>query len=122
MTNDQVGWVIELSVHKGQLRSWKKLMREMVASMRAEPGTLTYEWMLGEDGTTCQLFERYTGAAAAVRHSHNFEANFATRFFELADPVRLMVYGEPGAELRATFASLSPTYLTPIGGFDRSNG
>jgi quinol monooxygenase YgiN len=122
VTDEQIGWVIEVSVRDGELARWKELMREMVASASAEPGTLTYEWMLGDDGTTCQLFERYTNVAAAAVHSRAFDAKFASRFFALASPVRLSVYGTPDAELRAAQAPLAPGHFQRIGGFERARG
>ncbi len=122
MTSEEIGWVIEVSVGAGHLGSWKELMREMVGSTHREPGTLTYEWMFGEDGTSCQIFERYASVAAAALHSRTFDAKFAKRFFALASPKALSVYGTPDAELRAAFAPLSPRYLSPIGGFDRTKG
>ena len=122
MTNDQIGWVVEVSVNAGRLAPWNDLMHEMVASTRAEPGTLTYEWMLGADGSRCQIFERYASVAAALIHARAFDAKFAKRFLALASPKALSVYGTPDAELRAWFAPSSPRYFSPIGGFDRTKG
>ena len=120
--DEQIGWVIEVAVRRGELARFKDLMREMVASASAEAGTLTYEWMLGVDGTNCQIFERYDDVAAAVIHSRAFDRKFASRFFALASPARLWVYGTPDAELRAAFAPLDPIYHAVIGGFERARG
>jgi quinol monooxygenase YgiN len=117
--SDYVGWRIELLVHPGQLDAWKALMLEMVESTRAERGTLTYEWTLGDDGRVSHIDERYVDAAAALVHARTFAAKFARRFFELSVATRVTVTGTPNAELRATFGDPAPTYLAPLGGFRR---
>lgn len=34
-------------------------MDETIASARQEAGTLGYEWFLAEDGSTCEINERF---------------------------------------------------------------
>jgi len=42
--NENVYWVLELTVQAGRLNEFRSLMREMVEAARAdEPGTLNYE-------------------------------------------------------------------------------
>lgn len=115
---DPVSFCLRLTVREGQLEPLRTLMHEMVASTENEPGTLAYEWFLGEDRSTCHIYERYAGSAALVAHLGNFGA-FAERFMACVEPAGLDVYGDPSADARTALAGLGPIYLRSIGGFAR---
>jgi quinol monooxygenase YgiN len=116
---DPVSWVIELAVKPGQLETFRALMNEMVESTRPEPGTLSYEWFVSEDGSVVHIYERYSSSETLVTHFKGFLENFAERFMAAVDPTRFFVYGAPNAEAREFLAESNPTYLGPFGGFVR---
>jgi len=118
MDND-VSWVVEISVKPGQLEVFRALMTDMVASTREEPGALSYRWFVSDDGSTVHIYERYADSAATVTHLQNFGANFAERFLAAATPTRFTVYGTPSAEVKEGLNALGATYLGPFGGFVR---
>ena len=117
--NDQVAWVIELSIERRHRPAFRAWMAKMVASARREPGTLDYEWFFSRDGGVCHIHERYANSAAARAHAATFDAKFAKRFFALAKATRVCVYGTPDAPLRATFEGLDARFLAPTDGFRR---
>ena len=62
-------WVVELAIKPGELSSFRALMNEMVATIKAdEPGTLNYEPFVSQDERTCHIFERYADAGAVRTH------------------------------------------------------
>lgn len=114
-----VSWNLQMSVREGRLEDARKLMSEMVAATRQEPGTQRYEWFLSADGESCHLNERYADSAAALAHLGNFNSKFAGRFLACFEPTSLSVYGEPSAEARAALDGFGAAYLGWLGGFSR---
>jgi len=113
-----VHWLLEVSINKGQLDTFKVLIQEMVAATQDEPDTLIYEWCFNGDESACQINERYRDSAAAMRHLQSFEG-FATRFLAAVTPVKLVVLGNPDAGIREGLAGLNPIYFDIQSGFSR---
>ncbi len=120
--NQQVAWILQLSIKEGQYDNMIALMDQMVAATQAnEPGTLSYKWSVSEDKTVCHLYERYADSAAAMVHMGSFGSKFMKRFFSLMRPTGIFVYGSPNDELQGALAGLKPLYMGSIGGFTRHN-
>ncbi len=118
--SSQVCWMLELSLKPGRVQEFTALMEEMVASARDnEPGTLSYEWSLSDDGNACHIFERYTDSTAVLVHGATFESKFAARFLEILIPNRCVVYGSPSQDVRTALAGFNPIYMQSVGGFNR---
>ena len=116
---EQVSWVVELAVKPGELENFRALMDEMVESTRGEPGALSYEWFVSEDGRVVHICERYADSAAAAAHLGTFGEKFAGRFLAMVEPTRFTVYGDPSDEARRALGGFGATYLGPFGGFAR---
>lgn len=117
---EHVYWLLEISIKDGEKDKFEELMAEMVKRTRdTEPGTLSYEWQIGEDGKTVHLYERYEDSAATMIHLASFGENFAQRFLGAADPTRFVVYGNPNDEVRQALAGFNPIYMQHFGGFSR---
>ncbi len=114
-----VSWNLRVSINAGQLEAFRTLMEEMVASTKAEAGTLGYEWFLSADSGSCHVNERYADSGAVMEHLGSFGANFAERFLACVAPTSIDVYGEPSAEVREGLAGFGPVYHSPFGGFTR---
>ncbi len=118
--SDAVSWVLELNVKAGQLDAFKALARVMSEATQAdEPGATHYEWFTGDDGKTVHIYERYADSAATMVHLGTFGAKFAERFLACVEPARLMVYGDPNAEVRNALAGLGAAHMTQFAGFAR---
>jgi hypothetical protein len=113
----QVSWLLEVAVKPDRLEDFRALMEEMVASTRAEPGALGYEWFVSDDGGVVHLAERYANTAAALAHVGVFGERFAGRFLEAASPTRFTVMGTPSDDLKAALSGFDPVFLRPFGGF-----
>ena len=114
---DEIAWVVELAVRPGQLDNFRALTGEMVLVTRHEPGALSYQRFVSEDGQIVQLYERYADSAAALAHLRTFEKMFSRRFGSLVDRKRLSVFGTPTDELKAVLDRAGATYLRPLGDF-----
>jgi quinol monooxygenase YgiN len=117
--DDQVSWVLELAVKPGKLDEFRALMHEMVDSTRGEPGALSYEWFVSDDGAAVHIYERYADSAAAMAHLGTFGQTFAGRFLAAVDPTRFTVFGDPSDETRAVLDGFGATYMSDFGGFVR---
>jgi len=120
--NGQVSWVNELAVKDGKLETFRELMEEMVSGAKDQPGTLSYEWYISDDGSTVHVVETYADSAAVVAHhvSEGFALkNWAGRFMDCADVTRVNAYGDPDASAREILDRLGATYHSAWGGFSR---
>src|SRR5439155_11181664 len=117
--SDQISWLVELAVKPDQLDNRRALTEEMVEAARAEPGVLTYERFVSDDGRVVHLHERYSDSTAALAHLRAFEGTFAGRFLAVVERTRFTLYGAPSAEVKAPRDSLGATYLRHLGGFAR---
>jgi quinol monooxygenase YgiN len=118
--DEVVHWVYEVTIRDGQLQNLKDLIAEMVAGTKAgEPGTLLYEWVVSEDGSTGQVTERYANSKAALVHMATFTRDFAERLGTMADLARHTVYGHPSPALRQAIAGSKPIFFDDVAGFER---
>ena len=114
----EISWHVELRVKPGQLGNFQILTGEMVAVTRREPGVLSYQRFLSENGTIIHVYERYADSAAAVAHLEAFAKLFAGRFSAMVERKAFTVFGYPSAELKAVLDRFNAMYLRPFGDFD----
>jgi len=114
---DQISWQVELAVKPGQLDNFRALTGDMVESTRGEPGVLSYERFVTDDGKFVHVYERYADSAAALAHLRKFGKNFGERFLSMVDRRRFSVFGNPSDQLRELLDGFGATYLRPFGDF-----
>src|ERR1700730_1748492 len=114
----EISWRVELRVKPGQLGNFRTLTGEMVAVTRREPGVLSYQRFVSEDGKIIHVYERYADSAAAIAHLEAFAKRFASRFSALVERKAFTVFGYPSAELKAVLDRFNATYLKPFGDSD----
>jgi quinol monooxygenase YgiN len=112
--SEQVAWCVELAIMPDQLDSFVKLTAEMVEETANEPGVLTCQRFINNDGAIVHAIERYESSEAAVRHLHNFRQRFAERFSSTVTRRRFTVYGTPSAELKVVLDGFGATYFSPL--------
>jgi quinol monooxygenase YgiN len=116
--SEQIYWVVTFTVD--QMDQFKPLIKKLVAATEKEPGAIEYEYNVGADQKTVDIFERYADSKAAASHlTDNFVPNFSKEFLALAKPARFVVYGTPSAELKKILADFQPVYMTPFDGFTK---
>ena len=117
--SDVISWSLQMSVRDGCLDDARALVPEMVAATREEPGALTYEYFLSDDGSACHIYERYENSNAVMAHLGNFGAHFADRFMGCFAPKSFSVYGPVSDEVRAALDGFGAAYLDTLDGFRR---
>lgn len=117
--NEQISWQVELSIKPGQLANFQVLTQEMVEFTQAEAGALIYERFISADDATVYVYERYVDSAAAVAHLRAFRQHFGSRFANLVDRKRFLVFGMPSAELQTILDSVGAVYFPRLAGFTR---
>ena len=117
MRSEQVYWVFTVTVD--QMDKFKPLVRKLVAATEKEPGALQFEFNIGDDQKTVDIFERYLDSKAALFHqTQNFTPS-SKEFFALAKLTRWVIYGTPSDEFKKANADFHPIYMTPFDGFVR---
>ncbi|MFQ5515956.1 MAG: putative quinol monooxygenase [Acidimicrobiia bacterium] len=115
--SDTVSWILALAVKEGELENLRNLMAEMVEHTKNEPGALTYEWFVSDDGSAVHIYERYADSAAVLAHLGGFGEHFAERFMAAADPTGFHVYGNPDDTARGALLGQGAEFFGPFGGF-----
>jgi len=116
--NEQVYWMLTVTVDK--MEEFKSLVGKLVAATEKEPGALQYEYNVGDDHKTIDIYERYADSKAALFHlEQTFGPNFSKEFFALAKPTGFVIYGTPTDEFKKSVADFHPVYRTPLDGFTR---
>ena len=64
MQSEQLYWVFTVSVD--QMDKFKPLIPKLVAATKKEPGALQFEFNIGNDQKTVDIFERYKDSKAAL--------------------------------------------------------
>jgi quinol monooxygenase YgiN len=114
--SEQIYWVVTVTVD--QMDKFKPLIQKLVAATEKEPGALQYEYNVGEDQKTVDIYERYADTKAAMSHlGVTFGPNFSKDFFALAKPTRWVIYGTPSDDFKKANADFHPVYMTPFDGF-----
>jgi quinol monooxygenase YgiN len=114
-----VSWSLQTSVREGALDEARALVSEMVEATRKEPGALTYEYFLSDDGRACHIYERYSDSDAVLAHFGNFGANFADRFMTCFEPTSFSVYGPASDAVRDALKPFGAVHLKALDGFSR---
>ncbi|SFB21123.1 Antibiotic biosynthesis monooxygenase [Collimonas sp. OK607] len=119
MDND-LFWLFTLNVKPGKFDEFKRLVSDVVAATRKEPGTLAYQYAANEDQTIVHIYERYRDSEAFVTHVEQAFAEYAERFLSLVSVESLIVYGVPNAQARKALDTFNATYMTLFDGFSRA--
>jgi quinol monooxygenase YgiN len=117
MRSDQVYWVFTVNVD--QMDKFKPLIPKLVAATEKEPGALQFEFNIGDDQKTVDIFERYMDSKAALYHQTESFGLFSKEFFAVAKLTRWVIYGTPSDEFRKANESSRPIYMTAFDGFVR---
>jgi quinol monooxygenase YgiN len=115
--SEEVYWVLTVTVD--QMGKFKPLVEQLVAATKNEPGALQYEYNVGDDQKTVDIYERYTNSKTALFHLAEGLKPFSKEFFALAKPTRWVIYGTPSDEFKKANADFHPIYMTPFDGFVR---
>jgi quinol monooxygenase YgiN len=117
MRSEQVYWVFTVSVH--QMDKFKPLIPKLVAATEKEPGALQFEFNIGSDQKTVDIFERYMDSKAALLHQRESFEPFSKEFFAVAKLTRWVIYGTPSDEFKKANVDFQPIYMTAFDGFVR---
>jgi len=123
MTPNQSGhvsWLVDLQLQPGALSAFLQLTQHMVERALSEPGALIYERSISTDATRIIVFERYSGANAAIEHLRSFTLLFGTRFSELVTRRTFIVFGDVTDDLKDLLSPLGATFATSVAGFARA--
>ena len=99
-----------LTVTVDNMDEFKSLVGKLVAATEKEPSALQYEYNVGDDHKTVDIYERYADSKAGRFHLGQTFPNFSKEFFALAKPTRFVIYGTPTDEFKKAVADFHPLY------------
>jgi quinol monooxygenase YgiN len=117
MQSEQVYWVFTVTVD--QMDKFTPLIPKLVAATEKEPGALQFEFNIGDDQKTVDIFERYSDSKAAMFHQTESFAPLSKEFFAVAKLTRWVIYGTPSDEFKKANTGFHPIYRTRFDGFVR---
>lgn len=117
MRSEQVYWVFTVSVD--QMDKFNSLIPKLVTATEKEPGALQFEFNIGNDQKTVDIFERYMDSKAALFHQTESFGPFSKEFFAVAKLTRWVIYGTPSDEFKKANVDFQPIYMTAFDGFVR---
>jgi quinol monooxygenase YgiN len=117
MLSKQVYWVFTVTVD--QMDKFTPLIPKLVAATEKEPGALQFEFNIGDDQKTVDIFERYMDSKAALFHQAESFGPLSKEFFAVAKLTRWVIYGTPSDEFKKANADFHPIYMTAFDGFVR---
>jgi len=117
MQSEQVYWVFTVTVD--QMDKFTPLIPKLVAATEKEPGALQFEFNIGDDQKTVDIFERYSDSKAAMFHQTESFAPLSKEFFAVAKLTRWVIYGTPSDEFKKANADFHSIYMTTSDGFVR---
>ena len=117
MRSEQVYWVFTVAVDR--MDKFTPLIPKLVAATEKEPGALQFEFNIGDDRKTVDIFERYTDSKAALFHQTESFGPYAEEFFASAKLTRWVIYGAPSDDFKKANVDFHPIYMTPLDGFVR---
>ncbi len=115
----KVSYVVQWTINDGELENFKSMASGFVSAVQQnEPGTLGYNWWVGEDGKHCLLEETFDSSEAMLTHLGNVGPSLPD-IMAIAPITRLEVRGDASPEARDALAGLGATHFEYLAGFDR---
>src|ERR1700744_1524896 len=115
MQSEQGYWGFPVTVDR--MDKFTPLIPKLVAATGKEPGALQFEFNIGDDQKTVDIFERYADSKAALIHQSESFAPYSKEFFAVAKLTRWVIYGTPSDEFKKANADFHPIYMRPFDGF-----
>lgn len=115
----KVSYLPEFTINDGKVDEFKARAEGYIAAVEAnEPGTLGYQWYLGEDGKRCLLHEVFSSSDALLTHLGNVEPSLP-ELLAIAPITRLEVLGSASPAVVDALADLGAEHFPRFAGFDR---
>ena len=115
----KVSYVLEFSINDGKLEEFKAKSTAYIEAVKAnEPGAITYQWFLAEDGKRCLVHEAFRDSDALMAHLGHVGPTLPD-LLAIAPITRLEELGSASDAARAALAQLGAVHFPHLGGFDR---
>ena len=115
----RVSYLLELTINDGKLEEFKDKAKGYIKAVQeGEPGTLSYQWRIGEDGTHCLLHEAFDSSEALLTHLGNVGPSLPD-LLAIAPITRFEVFGTVSEQARGALAPLGAKHFPDFAGFDR---
>ena len=115
----RVTLIVEFDIGPGRQGAYRAAVAALRHAVGAqEPGMLTYDWWVSEDGQHGVAVEVFRDSAALVTHMGS-HASLVADLLDAASLASLKVLGPPTPEGRAAIEAAASGFYSPLGGIER---
>ena len=109
MSSQRIHFKVDLTILEGKFAEFEEIAKELIAGSLKEPGTLGYEWHLGQDRGQCRVLETYADTNAALAHINGAVVKeLLPKLLGFCSIDACEVYGDPGPKVREMLQGLKP--------------
>lgn len=124
MANNDIRLLARLRIDPDKLDAFKAGVREAAEVTQRQDTVLSYEWYLNDDGTVCDVLERYADSDAFVTHIRGrVGTEILPKLRATWELEFLYVYGNLSAEAEAEFRDFASddrfAVFRPLTGYTR---
>jgi len=109
---------VEFDIKPGATEAFKQAAQALFERTQDEPGTLTYDYYLSEDGRRNVNVEVFRDADAFTYHNRN-AADLVPALFDCLDKVSIVVMGDANDGLWNELKDIETVYYPHLGGITR---
>lgn len=101
MSENQIRAVAHFEIQPGSRAEFETLAKEAANYCDTdEPGTLIYDWYIGEDGTSARIYELYESSEAILAHlGGKVGTEMLPKIMEVAPLTKIEAFGSPSQQL-----------------------
>ncbi len=115
----KISYLVEFTISEGKVEEFKEKAQGYIQAVQEnEPGTLTYQWWLSDDGTTALIQEGFDSQEALLTHLGNVGPSLP-ELLAIAPLASLKVFGTANDQVRGALADLGAQHFPHLAGFDR---
>ena len=124
MAGNDIRLIARLRIAPNHLEAFKAGVREAADVTHQQDSVLSYEWYLNDDGTICDVLERYADSDAFVTHIRGrVGTEILPKLREVWELEFLYVYGDLSPEAETEFRAIANderfAVLRPMAGYTR---
>ena len=124
MAGNDIRLLARLRIVPENLDAFKAGVQEAATVTKRQDSVLSYEWYLNDDGTVCDVLERYVDSDAFVTHIRGrVGTEILPKLREVWEMEFLYVYGNLSAEAEAEFRQFASDdrfrVFQPLTGYTR---
>ncbi len=115
---NQVQYVIEMSISPGKVHEFKKLAQDAIDFAMTKSNVIGYRWYFNDDESKCYLLEQYPDSSALLPHLDGV-SQILQKLLEVSKITRFEVFGNIGPKEMKVLSGVGAKNFERWNGFVR---